>query len=153
MKGYKPITININSFNFCKYTMALLLWMSLLFHSKYILYCVFLLLLFSALLKVKKAPLVFFYSNTIEKISPSKEVVIDENGVLFAHVVGAVFSAAAIIILLFVNQLTGWILVGILAVLKTSGAFGMCGAMKLYDCMNNPNGKCCRVGKKFKCEK
>lgn len=39
---------------------------------------------------------------------------------------------------------------GILALLKSSAAFGFCGAAKLYTCLNNTEGECCRTGKKIK---
>ncbi|HEX9063350.1 MAG TPA: DUF4395 family protein [Clostridia bacterium] len=150
MKECKPVEIPNGSFNFCKYTISLLLWCSLILQSKILLLACFAILVLSALLKVKNAPLVFLYTNTINRIFESKRIILDENAVWFAHVVGAVFSGAALLVLYFVNPLAGWILTGVLAVLKTSGAFGFCGAMKLYGCLTNPNGKCCRVGSKIK---
>lgn len=150
MKGYKPIRISSNSFNFCKFTIAILLWTALIFQLKILLFLCFVILLLSAIFRVEKAPLVFLYRHTIEKIFPSKEIIIDENGVFFAHIIGTIFAGISLFVIVFINSLAGWIIVGVLAVLKTSGAFGRCGAMKLYDCMNNPNGKCCRVGKKIK---
>jgi len=150
MKGYKPVEVPEGSFNFCKFTIAITLWLSLVLHSKIMLLICFITLVLSAILKVKKAPLVLIYTYTLDRIFVSKPIILDENSVWFAHTVGAVFSGAALVFLYFIHPLTGWIITGILAVLKTSGAFGFCGAMKLYGCLNNPNGKCCRVGKKVK---
>jgi hypothetical protein len=102
------------------------------------------------ILKVKNAPLVFLYTYTINKKIPSKIEILDEKSVCFAHIVGAIMSGIALLFLYFIHPLTGWIITGVLAVLKTSASFGFCGAMKLYVCLNNPNGNCCRIGKKVK---
>ena len=150
MKECRPVAVPHAAFNFCKYTVASIFWLSLIFQSRVLVIVVFFILLLSALLKVKNAPLVFLYTHTINKLYPSKSEILDENGVRFAHIVGTIISGIAILFLYFIHPLTGWILTGVLAILKTSASFGFCGAMKLYGCLNNPNGQCCRVGKKVK---
>lgn len=150
MKEYRPVEISSSAFNFCKYGIASLLWLSIIVQSKLLVIIVFAILVLSALLKVRRAPLVLLYTFTVEKLIKSKRIILDEKAVRFAHIVGAVFSGAAILFLYFINPLAGWIITGILALLKTSGAMGYCGAMKLYSCLNNPNGQCCRVGKRVK---
>ena len=150
MKECRPVDIPNGAFNFCKYTISLLLWAALIIQSKTILIICFGILVLSAILKVKKAPLIFLYTITLERVFPSKQIILDESAVRFAHTAGVVFSAAALVFLYFIHPLTGWIITAVLALLKTSGALGFCGAMKLYSCLNNPNGKCCRVGKKVR---
>ncbi|HEY8890978.1 MAG TPA: DUF4395 family protein [Clostridium sp.] len=149
MKEYRPVLVPHAAFNFCKYIMATIFWLSLIFQNKLLVVVGFFILLLSALLKVKNAPLVFIYTYTIDKIFPSKSEILDEKAVCFAHIVGTIVSGIALLFLYFIHPLTGWILTGVLAVLKTSASFGFCGAMKLYTCLNNPNGQCCRVGKKI----
>lgn len=150
MKECRPVAVPRAAFNFCKYTVASIFWLSLIFQSVILVVVGFSILLLSALLKVKNAPLVFLYAHTINKKFPSKIEILDEKAVCFAHIVGTVISGIAILFLSVIHPLTGWILIGVLAVLKTSASFGFCGAMKLYGCLNNPNGKCCRIGKKVK---
>lgn len=150
MKEIIPVTIRNNAFNFCKFTMAFLLWMGLLFQSVYLVILTFGILILSVLFRVQKAPLVRLYTVTIEKRWTSEDIIVDQNAVLFAHLVGAVFAGVALLFMAVGLPLVGWILTGVLAILKTSGAFGKCGAMKLYSCLNNPNGTCCRFGKKIK---
>ncbi|MDF2531291.1 MAG: hypothetical protein K0Q65_872 [Clostridia bacterium] len=150
MKEYRPVEISSGAFNFCKYGIASLLWLSIIVQSKLLVIIAFAILVLSALLKVRRAPLVLLYTFTVDKFIKSKRIILDERAVRFAHIVGAVFSGAAALLLYFINPLAGWIITGILALLKTSGAMGYCGAMKLYSCLNNPNGQCCRVGKKVK---
>lgn len=150
MKEYKPVEIPNASFVFCKVTVPLLLWIALIAQSRPTLIVCFGILLLSALLKVRRAPLVFLYTRTIDRLFPSRTVIVDESAVRFAHTVGAAFSLAALLCLYAGLPLAGWIITGLLALLKTSGAAGFCGAMKLYGCLNNPNGTCCRAGKTVK---
>ena len=150
MAEFRPVSIPNAAFNFCKYTIASLLWIALIMQAKIVVVVCFVILFFSALLKVEKAPLVLFYTDTFNKISRSKEIILDENAIWFAHSMGAIISGIAIIFLYFLHPPTGWVITGVLAVLKTSGAFGFCGAIKLYGCLSNPNGQCCRVGTKVK---
>lgn len=150
MKEYRPVEVSNGAFNFCKYGVAALLWASIVMQSKLLVAICFAILVLSAIFKVRRAPLVLLYTLTIDKLISSKRLVLDEQAVRFAHIVGAVFSGLALVFLYFVNPLTGWIITGILALLKTSGAMGYCGAMKLYSCLNNPNGQCCRIGNKVK---
>ncbi|MBU3113886.1 DUF4395 family protein [Clostridium lacusfryxellense] len=150
MKEQRPVVVPHAAFNFCKYSVASIFWLSLIFQNKLLVLVGFLLLLLSALLKVKMAPLVLLYTYTIDKIFPSKSEILDEKAVCFAHMVGTIISGIALLFLYFLNPIIGWILTGALAVLKTSASLGFCGAMKLYSCLNNTNGQCCRVGKKVK---
>lgn len=150
MRAIRPVEMPTNAFNFCKFTLAGLLWMSLLLRSRNLLILALVILILSAVLKVGRAPLVLLYKHTVERIRPSRIILLDENAVCFAHWVGAVFAAAALALMYSGFVLAGWVLTGVLALLKTSGACGKCGAMKLYSCMNDPNGKCCRFGKQVK---
>ncbi len=150
MKEYRPTEVSNGAFNFCKYGVATLLWLSIVLQSKLLAATCFAILVLSAIFKVKRAPLVLLYTFTIDKLISSKRIILDEQAVQFAHIVGAVFSGIALVFLYFVHPFTGWIITGILALLKTSGAMGYCGAMKLYSCLNNPNGQCCRVGNRVK---
>jgi hypothetical protein len=150
MKECRPVAVPHAAFNFCKYTVASIFWLSIIFQSRELVVVGFLILLLSALLKVKNAPLVFLYTYTFNKKFPSKIEILDEKAVCFAHMVGAIMSGIALLFLYYIHPFIGWIITGVLAVLKTSASFGFCGAMKLYSCLNNPNGKCCRIGKKVK---
>jgi hypothetical protein len=150
MKEFRPVELSGGAFNFCKYGIASLLWLSIILQSKLIVGICFAILVLSAILKVRRAPLVLLYTFTLDKLIKSKRIVLDERAVRFAHIVGAVFSGIALVFLYLIHPMAGWIITGVLALLKTSGAMGYCGAMKLYSCLNNPNGQCCRVGKKVK---
>ena len=145
MAEFKPVTITAGSFAFCRYTVAVLCWLSIILQMKELVIAVCAIMLLSVLLKVRRAPLIVLYRYTIDKIWPSKPVVVDEKGIRFSHLVGLCFSLLCILVLYFGRPIAGWILTGLLAVLKTSAALGYCSALKIYSCMNN--GTCCRVGK------
>ncbi len=147
MTKYKPVSVSKAGFAFCRYTIAILVWLSFIFQITWILLLVFLILAFSALLKVQKAPLILFYKYTIGKIIKSEDEILNENAMRFAHTMGTVLCLICLLFLYFINAKIGWALVLIFAILKTVSAFGMCPASKLYECMGNDS--CCAFIKKL----
>jgi len=145
MKPIKPVSVANNSFNFCKVTIALILWISFIFKIKWLVYLNFSILLLSAILKVERAPLVVLYSQTVERLLPSRSIILDENAIKFAHTAGAVMTFIASLAITFIQVPSIWYCVLIIAILKTSGAFGYCSALKLYTCMSSDN--CCKTTK------
>jgi hypothetical protein len=133
-----------HSFLFCKITLTILAWLGFILRNKEIILVAFLILLFSAILKIKRAPLVFFYSNTFQKLYKPKEIDLDEKGMRFAHILGSIFSGICVI-LLYLNLRIAWGVVLLFAIMKTISAFGFCPGEKLYSCMKNG---CCSLTKK-----
>lgn len=147
MIKYKPVSVSKAGFAFCRYAIAVLVWLSLLLQIKWLLVVVFLILALSALFKIEKAPLILFYKYTIGKIIKLKEEVLNEHAMKFAHTMGTILSLICLLFLYFINVKVGWILVSIFAILKTISAFRMCPASKLYECMGNDS--CCAFMKKI----
>jgi len=147
MKKYKPVSVSVAGFAFCRYTIAVLVWLSLIFQIKWLLVIVFLILALSALLKIQKAPMILLYKYTIGKIVKSKDEILNEHAMKFAHTMGTILSLICLLFLYFINVNVGWVLVFVFAVLKTISAFGMCPASKLYECMGNDS--CCAFMKKL----
>jgi hypothetical protein len=145
MAAFKPATISKGSFAFCRIVVAGLLWLSIILRIKWLVGVVFLIMLFSAILKVEKAPLILLYKYTVDKIKQSENVIVDEKGIYVSHLAGAIFSIVCLVLLYFANPIAAWIVTGLFAVLQTSAACGFCSVLKLYACMTN--GTCCRVGK------
>jgi hypothetical protein len=146
MKKYKPVSVPQAAFVFCRYSIALLVWLSLILQSKIIMILVFIILLLSAIFKVQKAPMILLYSYTINKLIKSKDEILNEHAMRFAHTVGTVFSFICLVLLYSVGGLTGWIAVFCFALLKTISALGFCPASKLFECANNDS--CCAFIKK-----
>lgn len=145
MPAFKPVTISKGSFAFCRATVAILLWFGIIFQSVLLVALVFAIMVASAALRVRRAPLIVLYERTVDRIRPSEGVVVDEIGIFVSHVTGAVFGALCLALLLFASPLVGWIVTAIFALLQTSAACGFCSALKLYNCM--AGGNCCRIGK------
>jgi hypothetical protein len=146
MKKYKPVSISKSAFAFCRFSLALLIWLSLIFHSKTILIFVFVIFLLSAILKIKRAPLIILYTQTINRLIKSKDTILDEHAMIFAHIMGSLLSFISLILLYFINEKIGWIVVFLFALLKSVSAFGFCPAAKLYECSTNDH--CCAFAKK-----
>lgn len=148
MTIFKPATITKGSFAFCRATVAILVWITILLKIKWLLVVVLILMLWSAIAKVEKAPLILLYKNTVESRKATELVVVDERGIYISHLVGAIFSAVCLILLYLPKENFGWAMTIIFALLQTSAAFGYCSALKLYTCMTS--GTCCRFGKTVK---
>ncbi len=136
--------ISKNAFRFCKITITIIVWIAFIFKIKSLIFITFAILVSSAILKIKKAPLIWLYSNTIDKIKPSKQIDLDENAMRFAHKLGSYFSGICVI-LVYLNVKFAWGVVLIFAIMKTISAFGYCPGEKVYSCMKNG---CCRFTKK-----
>jgi len=147
MKKYKPVSVPGAAFVFCRIILAVLVWLAWIFHSKVILLIVFIVFFLSAILKIKKAPMILLYSLTINKIIKSKDEILNESAMQFAHIAGSFFSLISLVLLYFVNEKVGWMVVFIFAVLKSISAFGFCPASKLYECSTNDS--CCAFAKKY----
>ena len=145
----KPVSVPSAAFIFCRFTLALLIWASLIFHSKPLMIAVFILFALSAILKVRRAPLILLYSYTVNKIFKSPDEVLNEAAMRFAHIMGATFSLVCICLLYFAPPVFGWAAVLVFAIMKSISAFGYCPASKLYECMSN--GGCCAFTKKHGC--
>ena len=143
MRSYKPVSVPTAAFVFCRYTIAILIWIALILKIKWIIVLVFFILLFSAILKVRKAPMILLYSYTINKIFPSKSELLDEKAMRFAHTLGSILALLSIVFLYFVNEKVGWIIVIVFAILKSISALGFCPASKLYSCATS--GGCCAL--------
>lgn len=149
MKACKPVSVPKSGFVFCKYSVAVILWLSFILKLKWLVIISFAILALSAILKIKRAPLIWVYSMTINKIIESKNEILDENAMKFAHTLGSLLTLICIILLYFVNEPSGWIMVLIVSIAKTAGALGFCSALKLYGCLSN--GQCCRNVGNRKC--
>lgn len=136
-----PVTVSSAAFAFCRYTVAAMLWAAFFLKLRWLVAATFAILALSALLGIRRAPLVALYSFTLNRWFPSKNIELDANGMRFAHILGSVFSGACVLVLYLVDERVGWGLTFLLCILKTVSAVGLCPAYKLYGCMTS--GTCC----------
>ena len=137
------------SVTFCKYTIAGILWLSVIFNSIALVALVGLTLLISGLTGVQKAPLVLLFNHTLAKTVKTEEIYINRYSMRFAHLFGAGFCALIILTHYFLNPIVPLVLTVVLAILQTIASFGYCSAQKLYECVVC-NSNCCRFGKKVR---
>jgi hypothetical protein len=136
------VTVQRNAFIFCRYSVAVLIWCSLVFQSIYLMGLVFLILLASALLKVHRAPMIWLYTNTAGRFIDSPSVVLDVRATRFAHSMGALLALVSLS-LIYRDSPLAWYFVAGFAILKTLSALGFCPAYKLWGCATS--GGCCAL--------
>lgn len=129
------------AFVFCRYTLAVLLWSGLLLHIKPLVAVVFVLLVLSAVLSIRRAPLVWLYTQTLHRVLPSADTFLSQAGMRVAHSLGATFAALCLLFLYGGCERVGWGLTLVYCVVKTISAIWACPVYKLYACMKS--GNCC----------
>jgi hypothetical protein len=137
------------SVTFCKYTIAGLLWASIILNSTSLVYLVLFILLISALTGIQKAPLVTLFNHTVAKRISTEDIYINKYSMRFAHYFGAGFCVLILASHYLFPPIITLFLTIILAILQTIASFGYCSAQKLYECVVC-NSNCCRVGKKVR---
>lgn len=139
----KIVSVSSGGFAFCRYSIAILIWAGFIFKIKELVLLSFFILLLSAVLTVKRAPMIVIYDFTLGRLfkSKSKQEVLNVKAMRFAHSLGTLLSLLCLIFLYYINERVGWIIVFIFAIIKTISAFGFCPASKLYNCMSS--GTCC----------
>lgn len=141
MKPIKPVSVSKGGFAFCRYSLAVVLWVAFFFKIKHLITFSFIVLFLSYLLKVGRAPMILLYTYTVDKIFKSKKEFLDENSMRFAHLLASIFLFVILVFLYFINEKIGYGILFVFCIVKTLGAIGFCTASKLYNCMNS--GGCC----------
>ena len=95
-------------FAFCRYFVALLVWSAIIFSSKELVLAVFVILLLSAILTVKRAPMILIWRYTFGLLFKSKEEVLNVKAMRFAHSLGSIISGICVVLLYFGNPSVGW---------------------------------------------
>lgn len=128
-----------NAFVFCRYSVTAMVWLALLLHSAWVLVAVFVILTLSAVLTVRRAPMIVLWTWTLGRVIPSEEVALDVEGMRFAHGLGAALAFASLAMVWHHNPAAWWLVV-VFALVKTVSAFGWCPAEKLYRCLLQDGG-------------
>lgn len=141
------VNVNDKSVAFCRYTIAVLFVIIAISGLREFLMVPFIIMLLSAILGVKKAPLVVIGDKLFKK---SESVTVSVQSIRFAHFVGSVFTLLTMLFyFVFKIDIVGHIFLGILVFLQIVAAFGYCSAQKLYECVIIGNN-CCNLGKKVR---
>jgi hypothetical protein len=144
----KTVEVSKGAFAFCRYSLAALLWAAFfLRHSSpeiasLLLLTVTVILALSAALTVGSAPLIVLYTSTIERLAPSAKETLDIDAMRFAHTLGTLLVGVPLVLIYAGLPDTAWKILLLVAVAKTAGALGFCGASRLYTCIRS-KGSCC----------
>lgn len=132
-----PVKISRNGFFFAGIVQAVIVWASLIFRMKSLLFILFVILALSAVLSIKNNPLILVYKVTLEKIRfiKDKEIIIDDSAMKFAQAMRAVICMICAIFVYY-DGLTAWGFVMVFAVVKTISACGYCPGEKIYNLIN-----------------
>jgi len=131
--------IQKNAFRFCKWSVAAIVWAGFIFRIELLMLIAFIILLLSAVLTIKYAPMPWLYTQTFGRIGPQEYISLDVKAMRFAHSLGTVFSGI-VVLLLYTGNRFGWAVAFLFAVMKTISAAGYCPGEKIYKCMK---GGCC----------
>ncbi len=142
--SYRPVSVQKHAFIFCRYSVTILLWLAVFWQDWRSLALAGAIMFFSALLKIRRAPMIVLYRFTFGKIFKSPPEVLNESAMRFSHSFAAIILAVSLL-LVFLNPPLGWSFSFGFAVFKTISAVGVCPASKLYECAGN--GKCCAFAK------
>jgi len=145
MTKYKAVSIPNGAFIFCRYGLAIMLWLAYFFRAEWVLLLVLIIFALSAALTVAKAPMILLYSYTVEKIKSSRQVIVNSYAIRFAHILATAFALVCVL-LLHIGPNIGWRAVLVFAVIKSVSALGFCPASRLYECANGSS--CCTFMKK-----
>ena len=140
------VSIKKGEFAFCRYFVALLVWLAIIFGSKTLVLLVFVILLLSAIFTVNYAPMILLWIYTFGLLFKSGDEILNVKAMRFAHSLGTIIAGICVVLLYFGNSAVGWYFVWFLGIMKIISAFGFCPASKVYVCMSN--GGCCALTKK-----
>lgn len=139
----KPVTISKGGFRFCRYSMAVLLWAAFFLRMPALVIIGAGAMALSALLTIRYAPLVWLYTQTVDRLFPSPPEILDEHAMRFAHLVATLALCLPLALFYFAQYEIGWRVLGFVAVFKTAGALGYCPVSRMFTCLIGRGGACC----------
>lgn len=147
---YQPVSIHSDSFLFCRYGVAILLWLAIIFNQTWILLLTFAIFVVSAVMGVNKAPMILFFDSTFGKLRKNRgTAILDTHDIRFVHSLAAIFNGLVLILFYLGFHEASKVVLYIFSILKTASAFGYCPASKLRTCVLGSSGSCCKVSNIF----
>ena len=119
MTKYQMATVPKKGFAFCRYTIAILLWITvilLFINIKWMIFIPFIIMLISGILTVKRAPLIMLYKVLFDREGKGETDVLNVSSIRFSHFVGSFFCIIIIMFLyVFKIDIVAYIFLGILS--------------------------------------
>lgn len=143
----KPVNVSRRGFAFCRYTVAILMWVGAMGRMEWIIILCAVIMLLNVILSIRHAPLILLYANTLDRLFPPQMVAVDANGMRFTQSIAFVFMVIPLEMIHLGLTTSGWRLLLLVALFKTMGALGFCAVSQLYTCLITQNG-CCSIMRK-----
>ncbi|MBI2301462.1 MAG: DUF4395 family protein [Armatimonadetes bacterium] len=134
-----------DAFRFCRWSMAALMWAGVLSHSGWPIFLCWLLMALSAVLTVRRSPVILLYTRTVHLLYPSPDEELSVEAMRFGQSVASVMIGVPLLLTVTGGPAIaalGWRILWFVAIFKTIGAAIGCPATKLYTCMSG-GGACC----------
>lgn len=147
----RPVSISRDGFRCCRYAVAAMMWVAVLTRCVPLVAVCATIMALSALLTVRRAPLITLWDLTVGKVRPSPPVVVDQNGMRAAHAVATLFMGLPLLWMGLAPARAGyaWGFLTFVAVMKTVGALGYCPVSRGFTCLfSGGRGDCCRFLKR-----
>jgi hypothetical protein len=145
MAMVKTVDVPRDSFRFCRWSLAVLMWWGVLNQAVFPIVVCWLVMLASALLTVQYAPLMVLWTLTVHRVKPSPPEALDVGAMRFAHSLATVLIGLPLLLLATGTPAAGalaWRILTVVAVFKTVAAISGCPASKMYSCVRG-GGTCC----------
>jgi len=134
-----------DAFRFCRWSLAILMWLGVLTHNVVPIVICWLVMLSSAILTVRYAPLMVLWTIVVHPHRPSPPETLDVAAMRFAHTLATILIGVPLLLLAFGSPglaTLAWRVLTVVAIFKTIAAISGCPASKLYSCVRG-GGTCC----------
>lgn len=130
--------VNYLALVFCRATTVVLLLLAIYFKFVWLVGLGCILMISSAILSIRYAPLVILYSSIFKSFGITKKETVDINAIRFAQGFGSFLLFCALLMFYFFNHVFGgWILVTIVATSTAFGSLGYCLGAYIYFYVRN----------------
>ena len=132
-----------DAFRFCRYSMAVLMWVGVLTHQLAPIALVWLVMASSVALSIRRSPLIVLWTRTVHRWRPSPYEELSVGAMRFSHTLATLLIGLPLLLLLLWPDRPGpWVLLWVMAIMKTISAVWACPAGKMYSCLLS-GGQCC----------
>ncbi|MBI5830975.1 MAG: DUF4395 family protein [Armatimonadetes bacterium] len=132
-----------DAFRFCRYSLAVLMWVGVLTHQLAPIFVVWLIMASSVALTIRRSPLIVLWTRTVHRLRPSPYEELSVGAMRFSHALATVLIGLPLLALSLAPGARGaWALLWVMTVMKTVSAVYACPASKMYTCLLS-GGQCC----------
>ncbi|HEY3414262.1 MAG TPA: DUF4395 family protein [Armatimonadota bacterium] len=145
MIGYEPVSVSRNGFRFCRWSVTVMVWIGVIWRVEAFILAAALIMAASAILTIRNAPMIWLWTQTVDRAIPSPSEMLDVGGMRLAQSV-ATFALGVPWLVLNYGPASAsesmWRILVFVAGFKTLGALGYCPVSRMFTCLIS-GGNCC----------